>query len=212
MSFEANCNCAVQNKKRKEGLIPSLRKGGEVEQRRLAPIIADSNYFVNTSATLFHRRPREKLAFQRSRRNRVDCGIEERVERRIPAIHSRARKKGKKKKKTIAFGEAIVEALPRRFTDARSNEIQKVRDRGFISPTGGLNRGKSWAESGRGTNRYGIGRHPFLRSKYIKEISIGVCSSVVKVYFNFPMRNLRDEFSLFFFFILQRNFELIERR
>lgn len=167
---------------------------------------------MNTSATLFHRRPREKLAFQRSRRNRVDCGIEERVERRIPAIHSRARKKGKKKKKTIAFGEAIVEALPRRFTVARSNEIQKVRDRGFISPTGGLNRGKSWAESGRGTNRYGIGRHPFLRSKYIKEISIGVCSSVVKVYFNFPMRNLRDEFSLFFFFILQRNFELIERR
>lgn len=134
------------------------------------------------------------------------------MERRIPAIHSRARKKGKKKKKTIAFGEAIVEALPRRFTVARSNEIQKVRDRGFISPTGGLNRGKSWAESGRGTNRYGIGRHPFLRSKYIKEISIGVCSSVVKVYFNFPMRNLRDEFSLFFFFILQRNFELIERR
>lgn len=138
---------------------------------------------MNTSATLFHRRPREKLAFQRSRRNRVDCGIEE---RRIPAIHSRARKKGKKKKKTIAFGEAIVEALPRRFTVARSNEIQKVRDRGFISPTGGLNRGKSWAESSRGTNRYGIGRHPFLRSKYIKEISIGVCSSVVKVYFNFP--------------------------
>lgn len=74
MSFEANCNCAVQNKKRKEGLIPSLRKGGEVEQRRLAPIIADSNYFVNTSATLFHRRPREKLAFQRSRRNRVESG------------------------------------------------------------------------------------------------------------------------------------------
>lgn len=98
VSFEANCNCAVQNKKRKEGLIPSLRRGGEVEQRRLAPIIADSNYFVNTSATLFHRRPREKLAFQRSRRNRVDCGIEERMERRIPAIHSRARKKRKKEK------------------------------------------------------------------------------------------------------------------
>lgn len=98
MSFEANCNCAVQNKKRKEGLIPFLTGRGEVEQRRLAPIIADSNYFVNTSATLFHRRPREKLAFQRSRRNRVDCGIEERVERRIPAIHSRARKKKKKEK------------------------------------------------------------------------------------------------------------------
>lgn len=34
------------------------------------------------------------------------------------------------------------------------NEIQKVRDRGFISPTGGLNRGKSWQRIATGSKKF----------------------------------------------------------